>query len=206
MSIPASGTVALVGAGEYLPLLAAVDKLLLERVHGIPRVVVLPTAAAPDGTAVAERWAEMGVKHFSQLEVHAEAVMLLTRRDAGHAGLTAQIAAANFIYLSGGKPRYLLEVLQGTTAWQSKERGGASITRSAAFRSSLENQSPRQARFPPHRSTPELTYWDADYRHTKEHTRNCDRGAARITSSSSHVPSATFHLRKTHSRLNSLTQ
>jgi cyanophycinase len=119
MSIPASATVALVGAGEYLPAIAAVDTLLLERVHDVPRVVVLPTAAAPDGVAVAERWTEMGVKHFSRLGAKTEAVMLLTREDAENAQFVEQIAAANFVYLSGGKPRYLLETLRGTAAWQA---------------------------------------------------------------------------------------
>jgi cyanophycinase len=119
MSIPPSATVALVGAGEYLPPVAAVDKLLLERVHGVPRVVVLPTAAAPDGIAIAERWVEMGIRHFSGLGAEVEAVKLLTRTDAENTKIAAQIAAANFVYLSGGKPRYLLEALQGTAAWQA---------------------------------------------------------------------------------------
>ncbi len=119
MSIPASGTVALVGAGEYLPPIAPLDQALLERVQGTPRVVVLPTAAAPDGTTVAHRWVEMGIKHFSQLGAAVESVMLLTRTDANDANIAAQIAAANFVYLSGGKPRYLLETLQGTASWQA---------------------------------------------------------------------------------------
>ena len=32
-----------------------------------PRVVILPTAAAPDGEATFRRWADMGVVHFSAL-------------------------------------------------------------------------------------------------------------------------------------------
>ncbi len=119
MSIPATGTIALIGAGEYLPPVAAVDRALLERVHGTPRVVVLPTAAAPDGPAVAKRWVEMGVEHFSSLGAAVEPIMLLTRTDANDASIAAQIAAANFVYLSGGKPRYLLETLQDTPAWQA---------------------------------------------------------------------------------------
>src|SRR5437879_12065522 len=49
MSIPASGTVALVGAGEYLPPIAPLDQAFLERVHGTPHVLVLHTAAARHG-------------------------------------------------------------------------------------------------------------------------------------------------------------
>src|SRR6266699_2980152 len=119
MSISLPGTVALIGAGEYLPPIATVDKVLLERVGDTPRVVVLPTAAAPDGPGIPERWAQMGVEHFSQLGAIVEPVMLLRRADADNSKIVAQIAAANFVYLSGGKPRYLLETLQGTAAWDA---------------------------------------------------------------------------------------
>src|SRR5947209_3866746 len=119
MNIPVHGTIALVGAGEYLPPIIAVDKILLEQTPGTPRVVVLPTAAAPDGDGVPQRWADMGVTHFTKLGAAVEPVMLLNRADANKSKIVAQIAAANFIYLSGGKPRYLLETLQGTAAWQA---------------------------------------------------------------------------------------
>lgn len=119
MTMPVIGTVALVGAGEFLPKMLPVDKMLLEHVGNVPRVAVVPTAAAPDGPAVAERWANKGVKHFSQLGVAVEPVMLLKRSDADNAAIVAQIAAANFVYLSGGKTRYLLEALKGTAAWEA---------------------------------------------------------------------------------------
>src|SRR5437588_12801405 len=113
MNISVPGTVALIGAGEYLPPIVAVDKVLLERVGSRPRVVVLPTAAALDGPGVAERWAQMGVKHFSQLGATVEPVMLLQRADADNSKIVDQNTAANIVYLSGGKPRYLLESLKG---------------------------------------------------------------------------------------------
>jgi len=119
MTTSVNGTVALVGAGEYLQGMLPVDKKLLERINGTPKVVVLPTASAPDGEGVPERWASMGVEHFAQLDVTAEPVMLLNRKDAENADISAQIADANFIYFSGGKPRFLLETLQGTRSWQS---------------------------------------------------------------------------------------
>ncbi|HEX9067667.1 MAG TPA: Type 1 glutamine amidotransferase-like domain-containing protein [Ktedonobacterales bacterium] len=113
------GTIALVGAGEYLPEMEPVDRLLLDRVSGSLRVVVLPTAAAPDGKPVAERWARMGVEHFTRLGVYVEPVMLLTRADAQSAELAGQIGAASFVYLSGGKPGYLVATLRGTPCWES---------------------------------------------------------------------------------------
>ena len=113
------GTVALAGAGEYLQGMIPVDEKLLERVDGTPRVVVLPTASAPDGQGVPERWANMGVEHFAQLGIIAEPIMLLNRTDAENIDISSRLAEANFIYFSGGKPRYLLETLQGTRSWQA---------------------------------------------------------------------------------------
>jgi cyanophycinase len=119
MTTNVNGSVALVGAGEYLEGMLPVDKMLLERVNGTPRVVVLPTASAPDGKGVPEHWASMGVEHFAQLGVTAKPVMLLNRTDAENADISSQIVDANFIYFSGGKPRFLLETLQGTRSWQA---------------------------------------------------------------------------------------
>ncbi len=113
------GTLALVGAGEYLPAMANVDKALLARLEGTARVIVLPTAAVPDGPEVTERWATMGIEHFSRLGANVEAVMLRTRADANDDALVAKLASANFIYFSGGKPRYLLETLRATEAWRA---------------------------------------------------------------------------------------
>jgi len=116
------GTLALVGSGEYLPKIEPVDAQLLQRLHEPPRVVVLPTAAATEGQHVIQRWAEMGVAHFQRLGVPVEPVMLLTRADADREEIVAQVARANFIYFSGGKPRYLLEALQGSRTWEAIKR------------------------------------------------------------------------------------
>src|SRR4051794_40430054 len=113
------GTVALVGSGEFLPISDPLDQALLARLPDPARVVVLPTASAPDGPGVPERWARMGVEHFTRLGVAVTAVLLRTRADAESPELAAQIAAANFVYLSGGKPQYLLQTLQDTVCWQA---------------------------------------------------------------------------------------
>ncbi len=102
-----------------MPAISEVDRQLLERVSGTPRVVVLPTAAVPDGPVVTERWIQMGIDHFTQLSATVEPVRLFTKADANNDAIATKLAAANFIYFSGGKPRYLLETLQDTAAWQA---------------------------------------------------------------------------------------
>lgn len=116
------GAVVLVGAGEYLPGMEPVDRRLLAGVDGPARVVVLPTASAPDGPGVPERWARMGVEHYTRLGVAVEPVMLLAREDAFRPELVEPIARASFVYLSGGKPRFLLETLEGTPAWEAIQK------------------------------------------------------------------------------------
>ena len=113
------GTLALVGSGEFLPPIEPLDRALLERVQGTPRVVVLPTASAPDGPGVPERWASMGVAHFTRLGASVESVALLTREEAQSSALASRVAEANFVYFSGGKPRYLVETLRETACWQA---------------------------------------------------------------------------------------
>lgn len=113
------GTVALVGAGEFLAGVKQMDNELLASLSNPAQVVILPTAAALDGTVVARRWGSQGVAHFQSLGASAEEVLLLTRDDAYQPALVARIRAANFIYLSGGKPPYLVQTLRDTPAWQA---------------------------------------------------------------------------------------
>ncbi len=113
-----SGTLALVGAGEFLESMRAVDAELLRRAGG-RRVAVLPTASSPDGPGVPERWAAMGVAHFTALGAQAVAVMALERDGCQAPELAAQVQAADLVYFSGGKPAYLVATLRGTLVWDA---------------------------------------------------------------------------------------
>ena len=53
--------------------------------------------------------------------VQAQAVGVIDRSSAENEMLAARIRAANFVYLSGGKPGYLYETLTGTRAWAAIE-------------------------------------------------------------------------------------
>jgi cyanophycinase len=113
------GTIALVGSGEFLEAIDPLDRYLLGRVIGTPRVTVLPTASAPDGPGVPERWAQMGVDHFLRLGVPVEPALVLTRADAESDEMAGRIAASNFVYLSGGKPAFLRDTLRDTACWRA---------------------------------------------------------------------------------------
>lgn len=125
------GPVALVGAGEFLPAMSAFDASLLAST-GVarPRVAILPTASYPDGEAVFQRWAAMGVAHFGELGAEVEAVFVRDRGEADDPGAAQAIGEADLIYLSGGKPAHLIEALDGSAvgrALVAAHRRGAAL-------------------------------------------------------------------------------
>jgi cyanophycinase len=108
-----AGPVALVGAGEFLPQMAAVDRVLLTATgRPRPRVVILPTASAPDGEDVFAKWADMGVAHFSELGAEVEPVLVRSVDEGADAAALQAVGEADLIYLSGGHPEHLSRVLQ----------------------------------------------------------------------------------------------
>ena len=122
------GPVALVGAGEFLPGMAEFDAgLLASTGRARPRVAILPTASYPDGEAVFARWAAMGVSHFGALGAEVEPVLVRDRAGADDPAAAQAIGEADLVYLSGGKPAYLMGVLDGSAVGraiaEAHERG-----------------------------------------------------------------------------------
>jgi cyanophycinase len=110
---------ALVGSGEYLPPMEPVDRLLIGRLPGPPRVVCLPTAAGTEGPERIDYWSNLGEDHFTRLGVPVQSLPVVDRASANNPALARAIAEANFVYLSGGKPAYLYQTLEGSLAWES---------------------------------------------------------------------------------------
>jgi cyanophycinase len=116
---------ALLGSGEFEPWSVEVDRWALERASGDGRVLVLPTASAPEGDAVFEGWARKGLAHYREAGIAAEVVPLRTREDAGRADLAARVDGASAVFFSGGNPAYLAAVLAGTPFWAALVRAMA---------------------------------------------------------------------------------
>jgi cyanophycinase len=91
-----SGTLALVGSGEYLPPMEMVDRFLLSQLKEAPRVVCLPTAAGNEGPQRLGYWARLGIEHFTRLGAQVETVGVIDRATAEDESLAARIRAANF--------------------------------------------------------------------------------------------------------------
>lgn len=108
---------ALLGSGEFQPWSEAADRWLLDRADGDGTVLILPTASAPEGDEVFDRWATMGLEHFATLAVPARVVPLKGRADASDPELVSLLDRASVAYFSGGNPAYLARTLEDTPFW-----------------------------------------------------------------------------------------
>ena len=115
-----NGLIALVGAGEYLPVMDDVDRHLLRSVNAegsVPKVVCLPTAAGREGEASVSRWSRMGERHFEALGADVEALPIIDRESADDPRYEPTVESADLIYFSGGNPLYLHETMDGSRTW-----------------------------------------------------------------------------------------
>ncbi len=122
------GPVALVGSGEYLPAMLEIEAALIA--GRPPRYVQLPTAAGREGPASVSRWVALGEQQAARLGVEAVPIMVLDRDSAEDPGNAELVAGAGLIYLSGGSPAHLADLLQGTRVWAAifeAWRGGAAL-------------------------------------------------------------------------------
>jgi len=122
-------TLALFGAGEFLPWARDVDRWCVETASvGGDRVMVAPTASAPEGKETFDRWARMGIEHYEALGLRPEVLDVRTRADAMDPAAARAVEGARLIYFSGGDPGYLAETLTGTPLWRAIAEAAASGT------------------------------------------------------------------------------
>ena len=101
----------LLGSGEFQPWSEPVDRRLVAEADGDGRVLILPTASAPEGKDVFERWGSLGLAHFSRIDIPAEVLELRTREDTDDPRLIERLEGASAVYFSGGNPAYLAATL-----------------------------------------------------------------------------------------------
>jgi cyanophycinase len=120
-----NGLIALVGAGEYLPVMDEVDRHLLASVNTngrAPHVVCLPTAAGQEGDESVGRWMRMGQEHFNALGAEVNALPIIDKTSADDPQYEPIISSADLIYFSGGNPLYLYETMNGSLAWSAAQK------------------------------------------------------------------------------------
>lgn len=110
-----SGTLALIGGGEWHDGCRDFDAELLARAGG-DEVVVLPTAAAFEHPA---RVVERAVAYFSDLGASVRPLEVLRRADAEDRALAESVADARFVYVADGSPLHLRSALKDSALFDA---------------------------------------------------------------------------------------
>lgn len=117
--MPAGRIIELLSSGDFEPSAVGPDRAALELARGDGRVLVLPTAVAPEGPDAVARIGRDALDHFDTLGTAARLLPLLTRDDASRPDLVALVAGASMVFLAGGQPAYLATALLGTPFWSA---------------------------------------------------------------------------------------
>jgi cyanophycinase len=121
------GILLLEGGCEFQGKMEAPDKKALALAGGQnAKVVIIPTAAAPDNNS--ERAGNMAMEWFRTLGAkNISALPIVDRKSADDPKLSAQLDCADFIYILGGFPGYLEQTLRKSrcfdSLWQAYHKG-----------------------------------------------------------------------------------
>lgn len=112
--------IAMLGSGEFEPWCDEVERWCLEHagVDG-DRVLIVPTASAPEGEDVFARWASLGLEHYRRLGLAPEVLEVRTRAEAERRSTASAVEGTRHIFFSGGNPGYLADALRGTPLWEA---------------------------------------------------------------------------------------
>jgi cyanophycinase-like exopeptidase len=117
-----NGSLALVGSGEYLPAMAQFENSLVA--DGVKngkeaRFLQIPTAAGRESSDRLEYWKELGLRQAKNIGVEATYLPIYTREDAFNQEYIDAVANSALMYMSGGDPHHLAQVLIDTPLWDA---------------------------------------------------------------------------------------
>lgn len=117
-----NGSLALVGSGEYLPAMAEFERSLVQ--DGVKngkeaRYLQIPTAAGRESADRLEYWKQLGLTQAQAIGAQVTYLPIYTREDAFNQKYVDQVANSALMYMSGGDPHHLAEVLIDTPLWSA---------------------------------------------------------------------------------------
>lgn len=117
--------VVLEGGAEFGGRMSQADLRALELAGGMAaRVVILPTAAAPDGNH--RRAAKNGIEWFASLGASSVAAApVIDKASANDPAVAAMLGRAQLIFILGGFPGYLNDTLRGSLCWRAMQQAAA---------------------------------------------------------------------------------
>jgi cyanophycinase len=142
--LKAPGTIALVGSGEWLPVMLSVEKELLNNQN--PVYVQLSTAAGQESQARLKQWKNLAQTQAELLNAESRWLPVFDHQSANNPEYAERIKGAGLIYLSGGDPTYLAETLRESLVWNSivnEWENGASLAGCSAGAMALTTWVPR---------------------------------------------------------------
>ena len=127
------GSIALVGSGEFLPIMADFEKSLIDdgvKKGKTPSYVQIPTAAGQESDDRLKYWENLGNAQARLMNVEPHFLPIFTRDDAHNPELVTLINNSALMYMSGGDPHYLATTLINTPVWDAivtNWKSGASL-------------------------------------------------------------------------------
>lgn len=115
MTTDQRGPVALVGSGEFLPVMAPIDQQLLATRP--MRVAIVPTASGLEGESSVGRWLDLGESHFRSIDAAVVAVRALDDASANDVANAEAVAGCGLIYYSGGDPTHAIATMDNSATW-----------------------------------------------------------------------------------------
>jgi cyanophycinase len=128
-----NGSLALLGSGEYLPAMAALEKSLIDDAVAngkAPTYIQIPTAAGRESPERLNYWKELGEAQAQRIRVNSIHLPIYTRDDAFKQEHIDAIQNSALMYMSGGDPHHLAGTLLDTPVWNAiveNWRSGASL-------------------------------------------------------------------------------
>ena len=142
------GSLALVGSGEYLPAMAAIEKSLLDDAIACgkaPTYIQIPTAAGKESSDRLDYWKQLGAAQAQRIGVNPIHLPIYSREDAFNQVHVDAINNSALMYMSGGDPHHLATTLIDTPLWSailSNWASGASLAGCSAGAMVLSSQIP----------------------------------------------------------------
>jgi len=142
------GALALVGSGEYLPVMQDLESALLSSgiANGKPnRFLQIPTAAGEESHERLQFWQARGAEQARRIGTVQDFLPIFTREDAFNPEYISRVKGAALIYFSGGDPGYLANSLRDTPLWAEIEKNwlaGASLAGCSAGAMAMSSDVP----------------------------------------------------------------
>ena len=119
---PNRGVLALVGSGEYLPVMQEFETGLLHSAFTRGKqntFIQIPTASSHEGDDRREFWRRRGQEQADRIGCECIYLPIYEREDAFNPHFIAAVKGAGLIYFSGGDPHRITDVFKGSPLWDA---------------------------------------------------------------------------------------